>query len=133
MVARSGIIDFDNLHQAQTETDLPHVFSSLPERAHAFPMRIGQAVATSPAIGVYPAELDKSSNNITPEFRESIGRDHRENAMGIEPTVPKILSQLRKRIIGNMDQGGVKGKLAKLVALNAARHLPAACKASIVH
>lgn len=123
MVARSGIIDFGNLHQAKTESDLPHVFSSLPERAHAFPMRIGQSVATSPAIGVYPAELDKKSNNITPEFRESMGRDHRENALGIEPTVPKILSQLRKRILGNMDQGGMKGKLAKLVALNAARHL----------
>ena len=86
-------------------------------------MRIGQAVSTSPAVGVFPAEVDKSSNNITPEFRASIGRDHRENAMGIEPTVPKILSQLRKKIIANMDQGGVKGKLAKLVALNAARHL----------
>ena len=123
MVARSGIIDFGSLKQAETESDLPHVFSSLPERAHAFPMRIGQSVATSPAIGVFPAEVDKSSNKITPEFRESIGRDHRENAMGIEPTVPKVLSQLRKRIIGNMDQGGIKGKLAKLVALNAARHL----------
>jgi long-chain acyl-CoA synthetase len=123
MVARCGIIDFSNLQKAQTESDLPHVFSSLPERAHAFPMRIGQSVATSPAIGVYPAELDKTSNNITPEFRTSLGRDHRENAMGIEPTVPKILSQLRKRIIGNMDQGGIKGKFAKLVALNAARHL----------
>jgi long-chain acyl-CoA synthetase len=123
MVARCGVIDFGNLSQARTESDLPHVFSSLPERAHAFPMRIGQAVSTSPAIGVYPAEVDKNSNNITPEFRESISRDHRENAMGIEPTVPKILSQLRKKIIGNMDQSGVKGKLAKLVALNAARHL----------
>jgi long-chain acyl-CoA synthetase len=123
MVARAGIIDYANLQRAQTESDLPHVFSSLPERAHAFPMRIGQAVATSPAIGVFPAEVDKSSNNITPEFRESISRDHRENAMGIEPTVPKVLSQLRKRIIGSMDQGGIKGKLAKLVALNAARHL----------
>jgi long-chain acyl-CoA synthetase len=72
---------------------------------------------------VFPAEVDKTSNNITPEFRASIGRDHRENAIGIEPTVPKILSQLRKKILGNMDQGGVTGKLAKLVALNAARHL----------
>lgn len=123
MLARSGVIDFRNLEQAATESDLPHVFSSLPERAHAFPMRIGHCVLTSPAIGVFPAELDKSSNAITPEFRESIGRDHRENAQGIEPTVPKILSQLRKRIIANMDQGGVKGKLAKLVAFNAARHL----------
>lgn len=122
MVAQCGIIKFGNLQQAKTESDLPHVFSSLPERAHAFPMRISQSVATSPAIGVYPAEVDKKSNNITPEFRASVGRDHRENAMGIEPTVPKILSQLRKRIIGNMDQGGIKGKLAKLVALNAARH-----------
>ncbi len=123
MVARSGIIDYANLHLAKTESDLPHVFSSLPERAHAFPMRIGQSVSTSPAVGVFPAEVDKSSNNITPEFRASIGRDHRENAMGIEPTVPKILSQLRKKILGNMDQGGLKGKLAKLVALNAARRL----------
>jgi len=123
MVARCGIIDFGSLSRAESESDLPHVFSSLPERAHAFPMRIGQSVATSPAIGVFPAELDKSSNKITPEFRESIGRDHRENAMGIEPTVPKVLSQLRKRILGNMDQGGIKGRLAKLVALNAARHL----------
>jgi long-chain acyl-CoA synthetase len=123
MVARSGIIDYANLKQAKTESDLPHVFSSLPERAHAFPMRISQAVATSPAIGVYPAEVDKTSNNITPEFRDSVGRDHRENAMGIEPTVPKILSTLRKKIIANMDQGGIKGKLAKLVAFNAARHI----------
>lgn len=123
MVAQCGIIDYRNLDRAQTESDLPHVFSSLPERAHAFPMRIGQAVATSPAIGVYPAEVDKSSNSITPEFRESVGRDHRENAVGIEPTVPKILSQLRKKILANMDQGGIKGKCAKLVALNAARHL----------
>jgi long-chain acyl-CoA synthetase len=123
MVARSGIIDYANLQGAKTESDLPHVFSSLPERAHAFPMRISQAVATSPAIGVYPAEVDKTSNNITPEFRDSVGRDHRENAMGIEPTVPKILSTLRKKIIGKMDQGGIKGKLAKLVAFNAARHI----------
>jgi long-chain acyl-CoA synthetase len=123
MLARSGIIDFANLHQAKTESDLPHIFTSLPERAHAFPMRIGHCIATSPAIGVYPAEVDKTSNKITPEFRESIGRDHRENAMGIEPTVPKILSQLRKKIIANMDEGGIKGKFAKLVALNAARHL----------
>jgi long-chain acyl-CoA synthetase len=123
MVARSGIIDYGSLRQAKTESDLPHVFCSLPERAHAFPMRIGQAVATSPAIGVFPAEVDRSSNDITQELRDSISRDHRENAMGIEPTVPKILSKLRKRILGNMDQGGIKGKLAKLVALNAARHL----------
>lgn len=123
MVARCGIIDYENLHKVQTESDLPHVFSSLPERAHAFPMRIGHAVSTSPAVGVFPGEVDKKSNNITPEFRASIGRDHRENAIGIEPTVPKVLSQLRKKILGNMDQGGVKGKLAKLVALNAARHL----------
>lgn len=123
MLARSGVIDFSELHLAQAESDLPHIFSSLPERAHAFPMRIGHCVLTSPAIGVYPAELDKTSNKITPELRESIGRDHRENAMGIEPTVPKILSQLRKRILTNMDQGGIRGKFAKLVALNAARHL----------
>jgi long-chain acyl-CoA synthetase len=123
MVARCGIIDYSNLHLAKTETDLPHVFSSLPERAHAFPMRIGQAVSTSPAVGVFPADVDKSSNNLTPEVRASIGRDHRENAIGIEPTVPKILSQLRKKILGNMDQGGIKGKLAKLVALNAAQYL----------
>lgn len=123
MIACSGIIDFAKLKQAKSESDLPHAFSSLPERAHAFPMRIGQVVLTSPAIGVYPAELDKSSNNITPEFRESIGRDHRENAIGIEPTVPKILSALRKKIITNMDQGGLKGKFAKFVALNAARHI----------
>ena len=80
-------------------------------------------MATSPAIGVFPAEVDKSSNKITPEFRESISRDHRENATGIEPTVPKVLSQLRQWILGKMDQGGIKGKLAKLVTLNAARHL----------
>lgn len=123
MLARSGVIDFSKLNQAKTESDLPHMFSSLPERAHAFPMRIGHCVLTSPAIGVYPAEVDKTSNKITPEFRESIGRDHRENALGLEPTVPKILSQLRKRMITNMDQGGLKGKFAKLVALNAARHL----------
>ena len=123
MVARCGVIDFANLHLAKTESDLPHVFSSLPERAHAFPMRIGQVVLTSPTIGVFPAELEKSSNKITPEFRESIGRDHRENALGVEPTVPKILSQLREKIITNMDQGGLKGKFAKLVAFNAARHL----------
>ena len=59
MLARSGVIDFGNLQFAKTESDLPHIFTSLPERAHAFPMRIGQAVLTSPAIGVYPAELDK--------------------------------------------------------------------------
>lgn len=123
MIASSGVIDFTKLRQAKTESDLPHAFSSLPERAHAFPMRIGHVVLTSPAIGVYPAEVDKYSNNITPEFRESIGRDHRENAIGIEPTVPKILSALRKKIITNMDQGGLKGKFAKFVALNAARHI----------
>jgi long-chain acyl-CoA synthetase len=123
MVARSGVIDYSTLRLARTESDLPHVFSSLPERAHAFPMRIGHAVSTSPAVGVFPADVDKSSNNITPEVRASIGRDHRENALGIEPTVPKILSSLRKKILGNMDQGGIKGKLAKLVALNAARYL----------
>jgi long-chain acyl-CoA synthetase len=123
MIARSGVIDFSRICEAKTESDLPHAFSSLPERAHAFPMRIGHVVLTSPAIGVYPAELDKTSNNITPEFRESIGRDHRENAVGIEPTVPKVLSALRKKIITNMDHGGIKGKFAKLVALNAARHI----------
>ena len=123
MVARSGVINFTGIHEAKSESDLPHSFSSLPERAHAFPMRIGHIVLTSPAIGIFPAELDKTSNQITPEFRESIGRDHRENAIGVEPTVPKILSQLRKKIITNMDQGGLKGKFAKFVALNAARHL----------
>ena len=61
---------------------------SLPERAHAFPMRISQAVATSPAIGVYPAEVDKTSNNITPEFRDSVGRDHRD---AYEKEVPALL------------------------------------------
>jgi long-chain acyl-CoA synthetase len=123
MIACSGVINFSKLRQAKSESDLPHAFSSLPERAHAFPMRIGQMVMTSPAIGVYPAEIDKNSNNITPELRESISRDHRENAIGIEPTVPKILSALRKRIITNMDQGGLKGKFAKFVVLNAARHI----------
>ena len=122
MIVRSGAIDFD-LRSAKSETDLPHIFSSLPERAHAFPMRIGQIILTSPAVGVYPAEIDTTSNQITKEFRESVSRDHRENALGVEPTVPKILSQLRKRILSNMEQGGLKGRFAKFVALNAARHI----------
>src|SRR4029077_7411301 len=61
MIARSGVIDFRKMHLAEAEPDLPHIFSSLPERAHAFPMRIGHCVLTSPAIGVYPAEVDKTS------------------------------------------------------------------------
>lgn len=123
MIVCSGIIDFDGLRSAKSETDLPHIFSSLPERAHAFPMRIGQTLLTSPAVGVYPAEIDTTSNQITKTFRDSISRDHRENALGVEPTVPKILSQLRKRILSNMEQGGLKGRFARLVALNAARHI----------
>lgn len=122
-MARCGILDLDRIPGAKSVSDLPHAFTSLPDRAHAFPSRFGQFLATSPVVGITPAQVDPTSNQLTQEVRASIGRDHQENAMGIEPSAPPILIGMKDKILLNMEKGGLFGKLAKIVVLNASRHL----------
>ena len=120
-MAHAGLIDYDKYLDPKRKQSQPFVTLLLPERAHAYPGRIAELVATTPVRARYPAVVDRKHSNIDQAFRESVRRDLREGAAGIVPVVPKLLIAIQQRVRERLAAGGAAGKLIGLLIEAAAK------------
>ena len=115
-IVAARLIDYELYDRPNVHTMQPYVTLVLPERAHAFPARTTQLVATSPARARYATILDHRSSQLTVAYRDSIRRDLREGGAGLVPIVPKILVAIEQRSAGAARQrraGRTAGKVRR--------------------
>ncbi|MCE9546727.1 MAG: AMP-binding protein [Planctomycetia bacterium] len=122
-IAASRLVDYTAYAAAGWQGVQPSVTSFLIERAHVYPSRTGQLVATSPALARYPAVVDRRHSRITPEFRDSLRRDLRENAGQLVLVVPETLMTMVRAIRQRLAVAGIPGRWARYVIENAAARI----------
>lgn len=130
-IARAGLVDYRRFDLSGPRVRQPIVTSILPERAHMYPARVAQLVATSPARGRFPAVVSRHWSQITTEFRESVRRDLREGGAGVVVVVPKILIAIEKLVRRGLAQGGWRERLAQRVVAQATKTLLAEARGEV--